>query len=256
MIWSGSQFMQWPTFEQLSGCCDAHLIDVGSRFRQASVRMTPEAAGALCELAAEAERAGIVLAVASAYRSFERQLAIWNAKAGGQRAVLDAQGRPLALHELTERERVFAILRWSALPGGSRHHWGTDVDVYDAGRLPPGYQLRLTPDEAAPGGVCHVLPRCLDQRLHVDGEASFYRPYRCDDGGVGPEPWHLSYAPQARQIERWLQPGALRDLISAQPLALKGAVLDNFEEIFWRFVLPKGGLAGPSSGGAHVAGHL
>ncbi len=37
-----------------------------------------------------------------------------------------------------EAERVAAILVWSALPGASRHHWGTDCDVIDAAALPPG----------------------------------------------------------------------------------------------------------------------
>ena len=40
---------------------------------------------------------------------------------------------PLAPDALIE-----TILLWSALPGGSRHHWGTDVDVFDAAAVAPG----------------------------------------------------------------------------------------------------------------------
>jgi len=52
-----------------------------------------------------------------------RQAEIWNAKAAGLRPVLDANEQPIDTGTLSERELVFAILRWSALPGASRHHW-------------------------------------------------------------------------------------------------------------------------------------
>ena len=38
-------------------------------------------------------------------------------------------------------------MRWSAIPGSSRHHWGTDLDVYDAAAVTPDYQVQLTPQE-------------------------------------------------------------------------------------------------------------
>ena len=75
--------------------------------------------------------AGFNLTVASAYRSFERQLSIWNAKAEGRRVVLDSAGLPVDMMALDPWQQVQAILRWSALPGASRHHWGTDLDIYD-----------------------------------------------------------------------------------------------------------------------------
>lgn len=240
--------MQIISFEQMTGRCQAHLVELTPAAGEGSVYLTRAAASAFRQLAREAAQAGIGLAVASAYRSFDRQLAIWNAKAAGQRAVLDAEGQPLVMEDLSERERVFAILRWSALPGASRHHWGTDVDVYDAAGMPPGYRLRLTPGEAAPGGVFHALHRWLDEHLDGAGCGAFCRPYCRDLGGVAPEPWHLSYAPQASEIERGFEAGALRAFITGQPLALKQAVLDNFDEIFARFVLPQGGAVRQARG--------
>ena len=68
--------------------------------------------------------AGFDLAIVSAYRSFERQLLIWNEKVEGKRPLLDANGQILDAGGLDDKSLVFAILRWSALPGGSRHHWG------------------------------------------------------------------------------------------------------------------------------------
>ena len=70
-----------------------------------------------------AEQAGQTLAVASAYRGFDRQLSIWNAKARGEKPVLDLAGQAIDLDCLSDWDRVQAILTWSALPGASRHHW-------------------------------------------------------------------------------------------------------------------------------------
>ena len=44
----------------------------------------------------------------------------------------DDAGRAVVLAHLSPLEQLQAILRFSALPGTSRHHWGTDLDVYDA----------------------------------------------------------------------------------------------------------------------------
>ena len=66
---------------------------------------------------------GINIGIASSYRSFERQTQIWNRKYRGENVVLDSNGLPIsAWDQLSEQERIFAILRWSALPGASRHH--------------------------------------------------------------------------------------------------------------------------------------
>ena len=51
-----------------------------------------------------------------------------------------------------------------AIPGTSRHHWGTDLDVYDAAALPADYRLELSPAEVAPGGLFDSLHRWLDER--------------------------------------------------------------------------------------------
>lgn len=98
----------------------------------------------LAELTARAAARGFELALASGFRSIERQCHIWNAKANGQRSVLDDAGVPLDIADLEPEALMFAILRWSALPGTSRHHWGTDVDVYDRAALPAGESLQLT----------------------------------------------------------------------------------------------------------------
>jgi LAS superfamily LD-carboxypeptidase LdcB len=188
---------------------------------------------ALVQLREHGLQQGFDLRVASGFRGFESQLRIWNAKARGERPVLDDGGVPLDIFSLAPRERVFAILRWSALPGASRHHWGTDLDVYDQASLPPNYRLRLTPDEVAPEGVLGRFHQWLGSVLPDSG---FFRPYFTDRGGVAPELWHLSYAPLAREYSRALTPEVLRAVVAASDLELKSAVLAELDTIHARFV--------------------
>ena len=37
-------------------------------------------------------------------------------------------------------------------PGASRHHWGSDIDVFDAAAIAPDYRVQLLPEEFAEGG--------------------------------------------------------------------------------------------------------
>ncbi|GIX30084.1 MAG: carboxypeptidase [Porticoccaceae bacterium] len=200
----------------------------------AGVRLHRAAVGPFRALAAAAAREGIQLAVASAHRDFERQRVIWEEKAAGRRPVLDREGRasldPLAL---APRERLFALLRWSAPPGASRHHWGTDLDLWDRA-AGPGFRPALTPEEYAPGGPCGRLAAWLDSG--VAESLGFYRPYAEDRGGVGIEPWHLSYRPAAEECaaafdaHRWLA------LLRRRRVALAEEIAEALAEVCARYL--------------------
>lgn len=193
----------------------------------------------LCEpllfLQARVASAGFILKVASSYRSFERQLLIWNNKARGLRPVLNDAGETIDLSLLSPRDKVFAILRWSALPGASRHHWGTDIDVYDGSCIAADYQLQLTVAETLGDGPFAEFHRWLDEEL-AQGNSDFFRPYAQDRGGIAPEPWHLSYAPLAKTFSQQFNQDMLRRQLELTDLELKQAVFDNLDEIYQRFV--------------------
>lgn len=187
-------------------------------------------------LRAAAAAAGFDLVIASGYRNYQRQLEIWNAKARGTRPVYTDDGAPLDIAALSERELALAILRWSALPGASRHHWGTDVDVYDRAAVPENYVLQLNHSEVADNGPFGPLHRWLDECIAADRAFGFFRPYQTDRGGVAPERWHLSHAPLAARYQRSLKAEALWRAIDAPGLALRTVVADNWPMIFERFV--------------------
>jgi LAS superfamily LD-carboxypeptidase LdcB len=187
-------------------------------------------------LRAAATVAGFDLRIVSGFRSFERQLSIWNRKAAGALPVLDSSARPLDIANVSPAALVPAILRWSALPGASRHHWGSDVDVYDHAAAPVGYEVALVPAEVDPGGMFAGLHAWLDARMASQTAFGFFRPYDADRGGVAPERWHLSCAPVAAEFSSQLTPDVLRATIGAADMALKDVVLANLDDIFERFV--------------------
>jgi LAS superfamily LD-carboxypeptidase LdcB len=192
--------------------------------------------GPFLELQHDARRAGFDLRILSGFRGFERQLAIWNRKATGHLAVLDDDAVPLDIATLSERDLVFAILRWSALPGTSRHHWGTDLDIYDLAAKPDGYEIQLVPEEVDAGGMFAPLHAWLDGRIASGDARGFFRPYDRDRGGVAPERWHLSHAPTAASCERQLTKALLREVVAHADMRLKHVVLQSLDEIYERFV--------------------
>lgn len=169
----------------------------------------------------------------SSFRDFSRQLDIWNGKFSGTRSMLDASGRPIDVNELTPLQRVDAILLWSALPGASRHHWGTDIDVIDRRATAPDYKVRLTPEEFAPGGPYAALAEWLETNAARFG---FFRPFRGVRSGVQPEPWHFSFAPIAENARRDLRPAVLYKAIEAAPLLGKEQVLAQLDALHARYV--------------------
>ncbi len=223
------------TMAQLTGQSQSHLQEVfPGHFLHRDV------VAAYLVLVEQAAEEGIALRLASGFRSFDRQLAIWNAKARGERLVADRDGKPVDMAALSEREQVLAILRWSALPGASRHHWGSDMDIWDSAAVSDNYQLQLTPDEYAAGGPFYACSRWLDE-LISGGKTAFFRPYAQADndakaGGVAAEPWHLSFRPLATICEETLTPDVLRKLIKNTDICLQGAILENLDEIYSRFI--------------------
>lgn len=230
---------------QLTGLDETHLVTLPGGHR-----LIGEVAEAFDDLKQEAARSGFNLVIASSYRSFSRQLDIWNGKASGARPVHDDAGSPVAVASLTPAQRVYAILRFSAIPGTSRHHWGTDIDVYDAAAADAaaageGYQVRLSPSEVAPGGLFDPLHRWLDERMAAGTSCGFYRPYNVDRGGVAPERWHLSYAALsegcAANCTQSLLRGAWDSAADDSRLLLRTEIEAHWPEIYRRFIaVPRG----------------
>lgn len=191
------------------------------------------AAAPFMNLRRAALTAGFDLTPVSSFRDFERQLSIWNAKFCGERPLYDAAGHALDASQLSPAERVEAILHWSALPGASRHHWGTDLDLIDATAIEQGYRVQLTAAEFGATGPFARLAEWLE--IHAP-RFGFFRPFRGVLSGVQAEPWHYSFAPLAEPARRALTPAVLRAALAAAPLLGKEPVLERLEELHSRYV--------------------
>lgn len=201
-------------------------------------RLHPDVIAPLLALQARAQTDGQQLAVASGFRDFERQQTIWNDKVLGRRPVYDRAGNEVDLDSLDDWDKVQTLLIWSALPGASRHHWGTDLDVFNPQLIPTGGRLELSQAEYWYGAQ---KPFCewLDKQLQVNGD--FFRPYSRQNSitqnmGVEPEPWHISYRPLASVYEQALTVDLLRDVLATADLQLKDCILANLETIVARYV--------------------
>lgn len=217
------------TPEELTGRTRRHVVQ-NQDLRVAAV---PEALSAFLALRNAAATGGFDLQAISTFRDFDTQVRIWNQKFLGRRPLFDKSGAELTFIELSPSERIRAILSWSALRGASRHHWGTEFDVFDAncaGRS----EVQLLPSEVEPGGRFHALHRWLDENSERFG---FFRPYDIDRGGVLREPWHLSYRPISEHCLRLLSVDVIRDVLAVAEIEGKDALLTCLPEIYDKYVV-------------------
>lgn len=215
---------------ELTGRTRSHIVDL----EQPRCALHYEAVSSFLAMREAATQAGIDLVACSSFRDFDTQLKIWNRKWLGERTLYSRDGQMLDRNALSDADMVDAILCWSAIPGGSRHHWGSDIDVIDATAVPPDYKVQLVPEEYASNGVFARLADWLEANSKRFG---FFRPYRTDRGGVSPEPWHLSYAPLSLPALEALSLATLRRVLEASAIEGKQQVLMRLPEIYTRFLL-------------------
>ncbi len=130
---------------------------------------------AFWKLREKAAKDGWELVLVSGYRSFEGQRLLWNRYF--KRATKDETG--------DDQKMVKTVMRYTSVPGFSRHHWGTDLDISEKtlrGQL-------LTPDE-------EISSRVLDFYHWMEVNAprfGFCKVYRGKKGIIADEPWHWSF---------------------------------------------------------------
>lgn len=138
------------------------------------IYLREEALEALLGLIKAAEDEGIELKVLSGTRPFGHQKSIWERKW--------ERSRYMGWQAF---DKAKDILTYSSMPGSSRHHWGTDVDLNS---------LENSYFESGEGlKVYEFLKRCA-------GEFGFVQVYTSkDEGRTGyeEERWHWSYMPIA-----------------------------------------------------------
>ena len=143
--------------------------------------LLPEVQQAFEKMKNAAAREGIDIRVVSGYRSYERQRQIWNAKYDRFKS-----------QNLPDSAIFDKITAYSTLPGTSRHHWGTDIDIIDASTEYSGDVL-VADKFHGNGPFC----RLKDWMEKNASDYGFELVYTFDENrpGFEYEPWHYSYAP-------------------------------------------------------------
>jgi len=232
------------TTKQLTGRDPSGLIDLPSSFfsPEGTVNKShlahPKAITALLELQNLADKANQSFQVVSSYRSFEQQMNIWNRKFLGELSVLDIHEQPIDICNLSSIELIQAIMLFSALPGASRHHWGTDFDIFPKAALIEGYHPQLLKSEFSAGGIAHEFNQWLTAVLPSTG---FFRPYEKYQQGIASEPWHISYLPIAKVALTELTTAKLLDTYKNNPtllaeLAGHKTICENIDILHKQFI--------------------
>ncbi len=121
------QFTKNELMGKINPSKDIHFVKIDMQYsNRQGMYMRMEAYKAFIDMYNAALSQGVSLKIVSAYRSFYHQKYIWEAKWTGKRKV---DGENLAECNKGDYYKAKKILLYSSMPGSSRHHWGTDIDI-------------------------------------------------------------------------------------------------------------------------------
>ena len=185
-----------PKYELVNLCGTTELV------LSKKNKLIPEVSLSFSRMQKSAAKDGIILQLYSGYRSFEDQNNIWSKK---MKINADAG--------MTEEQSIAKIIRYSAIPGTSRHHWGTDVDII-------GHNIR-TSDPLLTRHFTSGPYQTLNEWLSLNAEKfNFIQAYTSDKQrtGFNYEPWHYSYWPLSKEyiscfnVDNWLDLQLLKQI--------------------------------------------
>ena len=156
---------------------------------------------------------GVALRIMSAARSFNHQKRIWEGKWNGQRLV---EGKNMKTTFPDPADRARHIMKYSSMPGTSRHHWGTDIDInslnpayFNAGKGAKEYEWLVA--NAHKYGFCQTYTKKGKER-----------PY-----GYEEEKWHWTFLPIATPLLSFFK----KNVTGADMKGFDGAGTIPFEEV-------------------------
>ena len=185
IFFHGIAIMTWPFFSFKNAqekYSRAILIGKGKPiFYGKNYSLQKEAYQQFEQMKALALKSGFQIKVISSYRSYAHQNRIWERKY-----------KRFTKEGLSPKAAIKKIIEYSTIPGTSRHHWGTDLDIVDGSVKQPESVLKAKHFHGN-GPFCK-FKEWLD--LHAES-FGFYEVYtnNAKRKGFKYEPWHFSYAP-------------------------------------------------------------
>ena len=149
-------------------------------------KLLPEVAKQFELMKSEAQKAGFKIHVVSSYRNYTYQNGIWERKYKANQA-----------KKIAAKQNIDKIIEYSTIPGTSRHHWGTDLDIIHSVNGIPNDPLNEK--HFNKGGSMEKFKEWLDQNSEKFG---FYLVYTNNPKrkGFKYEPWHFTYKPLSQKM--------------------------------------------------------
>ena len=186
-----------------------------SRIVSDTILLEKETYSAFVKMKDAAKKDGIIIKLVSGFRDFYRQQMIWNNKYKKFTNEFSLDG-PTAIKE---------IVRFSTIPGTSRHHWGTEIDIIDKNF--ENEKDLLISNKYEEGGIFNSLKKWMDKNSKRFG---FYIVYDDDSNrpGFEYEPWHYTYKPISDLYQREFLKLNLKSIISKTKVEGKEFINDEF----------------------------
>ncbi len=163
--------------------------------------MRADAYSAFEKMYKEAKKDGVNLQIKSAARNFDYQKGIWERKWTGATELSD--GTNVSTDISAPIDKALKILEYSSMPGTSRHHWGTDID------------LNAFNNEYFEKGEGKKIYDWLNSNAST---YEFCQPYtqkgpnRPD--GYNEEKWHWSFQPISQSITNYAEDHMRNEMVS------------------------------------------
>jgi D-alanyl-D-alanine carboxypeptidase len=164
---------------------NSEFVQLTSTYAQGSALggfLRKETFEAFQKMASSAKKDDVDLFIISATRNFDSQKKIWENKWNGKTKVEEKNLTTIA--DLKERARL--ILLYSSMPGTSRHHWGTDMD------------LNSLNNDYFSNGKGLKVHQWLTAHASEFGFCQPYTSKATGRTGYEEEQWHWSYLPLSK----------------------------------------------------------
>ena len=165
---------------------DTCFIRVPKEICTRKIYLQKETCAKFIEMQQAALKDSIFLKINSGARNFNVQKYIWEQKWSSKKRLRDGS---LAKKITDLKSRTIKILLFTAMPGTSRHHWGTEIDLYHVN-----------------GNKYYNNGKGLAEYQWLKKNAAkygFYQVYTNKEKdkrtGYNEEKWHWSYMPIAKQ---------------------------------------------------------
>jgi LAS superfamily LD-carboxypeptidase LdcB len=198
----------------------AQLIGKGNPYitgNSYTQKMHKQTKVAFLKMKAAAAKENIIIETVSAYRSFERQKEIFE----GKYKRFTGQG-------LSPKQALSKIIEYSTIPGTSRHHWGTDIDIIQGNIQDRPLSVLQEKHFYGQGAFCG-LKVWLTKNASTFG---FYEVYTKDANRKGfyHEPWHFSYKPISKPMLMAYKKLDIKSILQQEKIAGSEHFTDSFIE--------------------------